>query len=249
MKHVFLIFILSFLNAHAGLPIYENELLPFSTDGCSVIPDFKFSQCCIIHDYAYWVGGTSEEREIADEELSKCVNNKSFSGVGHMFYLGVQLGGAPFLKTNHRWGYGWKYYRGYGALTLKEQQIVANTNFSLNDALKTSITEPGDQLLEYPSISGDYCLDESRNILAQQFQITEAELDNIIIDVEIKSGNIKKGQVTSNRVYKIYTTKCDEPMSFNFGRKRSSFCKKMRKINHDHSFVRSYNISDSCLNH
>jgi hypothetical protein len=41
--------------------------------------------------------------------------------------VGVFVGGTPFLPTPFRWGYGWPYPRGYGALSSEEEaQVVRN---------------------------------------------------------------------------------------------------------------------------
>lgn len=78
----------------------------FTTDGCSRAPDDHWVSCCITHDIAYWCGGSSEDREAADQFLQQCVNKQN-SPVGSLYYAGVRLGGAPWLPTPWRWGYGW----------------------------------------------------------------------------------------------------------------------------------------------
>jgi hypothetical protein len=40
-------------------------------------------------------------------------------------YRGVRAGGTPYLPTPYRWGYGWRYLRGYKALTEAEKLLVA----------------------------------------------------------------------------------------------------------------------------
>ncbi len=45
------------------------EILPpkaFTTDGCSMWPNSRFTDICIQHNIMYWKGGTSKERKIAD---------------------------------------------------------------------------------------------------------------------------------------------------------------------------------------
>ena len=55
------------------------DIAPFTSDGCSAFPDGTPSQktlwleCCYEHDYAYWKGGTREERAEADQALRACV--------------------------------------------------------------------------------------------------------------------------------------------------------------------------------
>ena len=85
---------------------------PFTTDGCSVSPDGDWLDCCITHDLAYWCGGTSEERKLADEALKACVARVSPARAPFM-WLGVRMGGAPWMPAPWRWGYGWDYPAGY----------------------------------------------------------------------------------------------------------------------------------------
>jgi hypothetical protein len=78
----------------------------FTTDGCSRWPDGAWTVCCIAHDIAYWCGGSALEREDADRELRRCVNGHA-SVIGDIVYVGVRIGGLPWLPTPWRWGYGW----------------------------------------------------------------------------------------------------------------------------------------------
>jgi len=92
----------------AGPDVYAN----FKSDGCSLFPDGNYRECCVVHDKAYFVGGSLKERREADKDLYKCVRGK---GGGKMLasviYLGVRFGGVSFLRTPFRWGFGHKYPR------------------------------------------------------------------------------------------------------------------------------------------
>ena len=107
-----------------------DDLGPFTTAGCSSFPDGTFDQrslwavCCIRHDFAYWKGGTYEERQAADEALAACVAEVGEAGVAKLMLAGVRVGGTPYLPTSYRWGYGWPFLRGYKSLTEKEQREV-----------------------------------------------------------------------------------------------------------------------------
>lgn len=107
-----------------------NELRPFTSDGCSGFPDGTPSQqqlwreCCVAHDLAYWRGGTRAERSAADRELGKCVAAAGEPEVAAMMLAGVRVGGAPWLPTPFRWGYGWSESRGYRSLSAEEQTRV-----------------------------------------------------------------------------------------------------------------------------
>lgn len=105
----------------------ENELRPFTNDGCSLFPDISvitvedWCSCCFVHDQAYWLGGLAEEREAADAALKECVRRKTADEMlARMMYEGVRLGGSPYFYDWYRWGYGWKHTRGYAPLTSPE---------------------------------------------------------------------------------------------------------------------------------
>lgn len=109
---------------------YADTLKPFTSDGCSSFPDGTLSQkelwlsCCQSHDFAYWKGGTQEQRLKADKELETCVAKVGDSRIALLMLAGVRVGGMPYLPTEFRWGYGWSYPRFYEALTYEELQQV-----------------------------------------------------------------------------------------------------------------------------
>jgi len=51
---------------------------PFTTDGCSLVPNGPMTECCIEHDMAYWCGGPSVLRSASDEALSSCIVRVEF---------------------------------------------------------------------------------------------------------------------------------------------------------------------------
>lgn len=106
------------------------ELAPFTSDGCSSFPDGTYKQkqlwlkCCEAHDYAYWKGGTYQERLAADRALKECVAAVGEPEIAGLMLAGVRVGGTPYLPTKYRWGYGWPYSRGYKALSEEELEQV-----------------------------------------------------------------------------------------------------------------------------
>jgi len=111
---------------------FGNTLKPFTSDGCSSFPDGTFEQrelwltCCTAHDYAYWKGGSYDDRLRADKALQSCVAKRGKPDVGLLMLVGVRVGGTPFLPTSYRWGYGWSFPKFYGAHTKEElEQIKA----------------------------------------------------------------------------------------------------------------------------
>jgi len=108
------------------VPAPAATLAPFTSDGCSVFPDGTalqqslWLQCCRAHDYAYWKGGTHDERLAADRALHDCVDQVGEPAIATLMLAGVRIGGTPYLPTRFRWGYGWPWPRGYSALTPAE---------------------------------------------------------------------------------------------------------------------------------
>ena len=108
-----------------------NELMDFTTDGCSKSPDGipmwepdAFLDCCVKHDVAYWHGGSAEDRLHADENLRTCIEDKGYHDIAKTYYYAVRFGGSPLFNTSYRWGYGWKEDRGYHPLNREEWHQV-----------------------------------------------------------------------------------------------------------------------------
>ena len=116
------------------------DLDPFTTDGCSAFPDGTTEQqqlwhnCCVVHDLAYWQGGSRLDRKEADQALEDCVANVGEPMIANLMLAGVTVGGTPYLPTRFRWGYGWPYLRGYKVLSVEEVEEVHKKSA---DALKT----------------------------------------------------------------------------------------------------------------
>ncbi len=123
------------------------ELAPFSTDGCSSFPDGNFThktlwrECCIAHDYAYWKGGSFQERVRADRELKECVAGLGEDEIAVIMLVGVRVGGSPNFPTDFRWGYGWPYPRPYKSLTEGELKQIQEMENSIDElgVLKTKL--------------------------------------------------------------------------------------------------------------
>lgn len=108
----------------------SKELKPFVSDGCSAFPNGTLEQnqlwlhCCSAHDFAYWKGGTYEQRKEADRKLQACVAGVGEQHIAKLMLAGVRVGGTPYLPTPFRWGYGWSYPKFYGELSQQERKQV-----------------------------------------------------------------------------------------------------------------------------
>ena len=108
-----------------------STLHDFFSDGSSLLPDAPAQPrqpcagCRFNHDIAYWQGGTEEDRKRADNTLRQCVIERTGSkALADLMYDGVRAGGHPAFPAWYRWGYGWKYGRGYAPLTEQEKKQV-----------------------------------------------------------------------------------------------------------------------------
>ncbi|MDX2503605.1 MAG: hypothetical protein QNL62_03895 [Gammaproteobacteria bacterium] len=68
-------------------------------------------ECCVVHDRAYYYGGTRAEKQAADEALKQCVGERLGGDLlgnllGTTMGIAVSIGGLPYFKTSYRWGYG-----------------------------------------------------------------------------------------------------------------------------------------------
>ena len=112
-------------------PPHTEDLVPFTSDGCSLFPDGTFQDrdkwcdCCQNHDLAYWQGGSADDRELADATLRDCVLARTGDqDLAETIYFGARAGGHPAFPTWYRWGYGWPYGRGYRPLSEVEKLHV-----------------------------------------------------------------------------------------------------------------------------
>src|SRR5690242_14538231 len=75
----------------------HSSIKPFTTDGCSLFPDRSlisnkdWCDCCVIHDLAYWRGGTAQQRLSADRALQACVEQAtSNKALAELMFTGVR---------------------------------------------------------------------------------------------------------------------------------------------------------------
>ncbi len=140
--HYYVFCILAVTTLFFSIPLRADELAPFTSDGCSAFPDGTLKQkelwlkCCTQHDYAYWKGGTYQERVDADIALRECVANVGEKEIALLMLAGVRVGGSPFFPTTFRWGYGWPYPRFYGPLNEQEQKLVTQATAQANIILR-----------------------------------------------------------------------------------------------------------------
>lgn len=136
----------------------RNELRSFRTDGCSVVGNWqeKWLPCCLQHDLNYWAGGSVEDRMRADFDLFECIS-KVDPPSAPVVYLGAAIGGAQW-KTGFEWGYGWRWRRNNEPLSKEELALVGKV--TPKNLEKLPIGSLPFSRSAFPSLLGDYCLDE-----------------------------------------------------------------------------------------
>lgn len=93
-------------------------LAPFVSDGCSVPKRFapaSYEGCCTRHDYAYWIGGTLEDKNRADATLVNCIRARGASE--------FTVGAWQMMLSNfgiYRWGAKWVPHRANAPLNASE---------------------------------------------------------------------------------------------------------------------------------
>lgn len=195
--------------------VYRNELRPFSSDGCSSFPDGipylnenKWLKCCVIHDVAYWQGGTAEQKLEADRGLRSCVAATGERAIAEAMYLGVRVGGYERLPFTWRWGYGWTINRGYRALSDEEKSQVETLLARVPKNLEAvAIVSPG-MIPTRATLTGDYCLDAA----VEQIEITLGHGFRIVDKTE----STKERADGFIKSYSILTDGCPKPFTFSF---------------------------------
>lgn len=143
---------------------------PFSSDICSMAPDglpfvSSWSRCCIEHDVEYWIGGSIEDKEKADNVLQSCIAKTFTPLIGKLYRWGVDIGGAPSLPTTWRWGYGHSFSkpswhaRSPSEIELIQKKIAELVPGQWTETKKISyldcVNKQGSELLNIELIEGE----------------------------------------------------------------------------------------------
>ena len=213
MKKDFLVFFcfLSFASAE------EFKLRPFFTDGCSGVldADYLFTgksyvDCCIVHDIAYWKGGSLEEKERADKVFGQCISEKLNPFLGSLFEQGVKYGGSASFDFPWRWGYGWYPKRPPGLLSGPDwKQVEALIPQSAEDLVIPGEQEEANSTKFHPSLTGNHCLDSIYTYISP--------MEVLITITDISYKDTKSGSKAS-----VHIEGCDGSIDFFFSADRKS---------------------------
>lgn len=230
--------------AFAVLPEYDNEIADFTSDGCSMIYDSPaYIDCCKIHDYAYWQGGPEVLKEKADSDFAACVEKGTRSSqLAGLFQRGVEIGGHPQWNRSFRWGYGWKYNKGFAPLSKREQDLVTSKALTEDQVLATPITDDKNKALAYPSINNDYCVDEAVLLLKKHLGASRSP-------IQAYAYNASEFYYTpvNNRYYELTHSSCETPVKFVVGKNKQNHCKRMSaKVMQDSIFIKEIIGLENC---
>lgn len=130
-------FILALLCVTAATPrvsgwLGQEDPVPFTSNGCSGFREGKFFGCCFVHDFAFWSGGTRDERRQADRALRQCLIDVTHGNlydriVADIGYLLMVMERVPGEVIPDGWGRGWPNTerRKYDSLTPQMAGAVA----------------------------------------------------------------------------------------------------------------------------
>lgn len=107
------------------------EIKPFSTDYCTNYPEGTrarpelWKHCCLIHDLNFWAGGGREDRDTADRNLRRCIEETGAHYTARLMYWAVRAGSlSPVKYPDKRWGNGWPGRNMHAPLTLPEIERI-----------------------------------------------------------------------------------------------------------------------------
>lgn len=66
----------------------------FTSDGCTMSPDFTFRQCCVQHDMDY--ANPHIPRSFADDRMRRCIQSEGYVVLPWVYWLAVRVFGRGF---------------------------------------------------------------------------------------------------------------------------------------------------------
>lgn len=106
------------------------HLNPFETDNCTMFVDGTkkdpqlWKDCCVIHDLRYWIGGSEQDQDLADDRLKLCVEKRAGSFIANLMYRAVRMGHYSPVKFKYQWNWGWINPREKKPFTIEEKELA-----------------------------------------------------------------------------------------------------------------------------
>jgi hypothetical protein len=145
--------------APLATPVAAAPGVRFTTNGCSGFREGKFASCCVVHDFAFWAGGTRADRRVADRNLRRCLVRVTR---GNLYDRGVARAGFWWIRSTALfatwvtagWGRAWPEPRPtFHSLTPDQRAFVAAERRRVCDSMTLD------------TATGTYRLDDGRPIL------------------------------------------------------------------------------------
>lgn len=116
----------------------NNKALPFETDGCTLFFDGDWKDCCIEHDFIYWIGGVKALQDQADLEVKNCVEDRGHEVLAEIMYFAIRTGHYSPIKHRYKWG--WGLINGNQEVFIKSELQKLNINQTLKEKLSKKLT-------------------------------------------------------------------------------------------------------------
>ena len=88
-----------------GAKYAKDVVVKFTTDGCTLAPNFNFRECCEEHDqdYAKYHRTSEKNRAKSDRKLRLCIKCKGWAALSWIYWFFVRiLGWIPFWVFKRR---------------------------------------------------------------------------------------------------------------------------------------------------
>jgi hypothetical protein len=151
----------------------------------------------VAHDFAYWQGGTKDDKKYADQKLAQCLKTIGIPKITRkLFYWAVRSGGSAYFHTRWRWGYGWKFQRGYEVLNYQELYQVKLYEALIHLPINIAIHPITDNILNFLSYK-NFCLEDISKELASKSTLENPQVENLYF-VRVKAKGTDAYQIFSD---------------------------------------------------
>lgn len=79
---------------------------------------------CVEHDWAYYKGGTEEDRKKADLELRRSIEATGHPIWGFFIYWAVRIFGSSHWPNALKWGFRYNWYTDYGYREVDDKKEI-----------------------------------------------------------------------------------------------------------------------------
>lgn len=110
--------------SHESLDAFETDYCTNYPEGTRAEPEL-WKHCCLIHDMYFWVGGSKDDRDVADLDLKSCIEATGAHKIAKLMYYAVRAGShSPVKYPKRKWNNGWNDGRKDRALSAQDIEII-----------------------------------------------------------------------------------------------------------------------------